>query len=142
MVQTPYYEEQLTDGLVYAKYRPHIHCFTFTNMTKETVDIAYSHIIALDKEYATKGIHVQYLYVLDDVTYTPYVLTKLKQLINAMPENLRDSSAIVADTFLNRALEAIVMPLIRSIEIQSINFCATEKEAFAWFEERRKSIGE
>lgn len=139
MVNIPYEQEQLTDGLVYAKYRPHIHSFTFTNMTKETVDAGYELVIALDKEYAEKGIHIQYLYILDNAPYTPYLLKKVLESADITPPNLRYSSAVVADTFLTRVIQAIIIPKVAPDVVQSTGFFSTEEEAFAWLEERRKT---
>lgn len=138
MVHIPYEEEQLSDGLVYAKYRPHIHAFTFTNMTKETVDAGYKVVTALDKDYAEKKIHIQYMYILDHAPYTPYVLKKLKQSIDVMPATLQQSVAVVADSFLTRVFQAIVIPKVVQYVIQSTNFFLTEEEAFDWLDERRK----
>ena len=142
MVKTPYHEEQLTDGLIYAKYHPHIHSFTFSNMTKETVDAAYQYITTLDKEYAEKGIHIQYLYILDDVPYTPYMLTKIKQSLALVSTTLRHSSAVVADTFFARVLQAIIVPNIAKDIMQEVRFFTTESEAFEWLTSRQKNSDE
>lgn len=142
MVNIPYEEEQLSDGLVYAKYHPHIHAFTFTNMTKATVDAGYKVVTALDKDYAEKKIHIQYMYILDDAQYTPYLLKKLKQSVDIMPATLQQSVAVVADSFLTRVFQAIVIPKVVQFVMQSTKFFLTEEEAFVWLEERRKSMSD
>ncbi len=138
MVKTPYHEEQLTDGLLYAKYHPHIHSFTFSDMSKETVDAAYAIITSLNKDYAEKGIHLQYLYILDDMHYTPYVLQKIKQSLAQISPELQHSSAVVADTFLARILQTMIVPHIAKVIMQEVQFFTTEGEAFEWLASRQE----
>lgn len=142
MLRSPYHQEQITDGLLYQKYRPHIHSLTFTNMSNETVDAAYEIITALNREYAENKQHLQLLYILDDVQYTPYMLTKILQSLKTVTASLRHSTAVVADNFLTDVLQAMIFPKLDISMKQAIHFFATEAEAFKWLDERRKTMGE
>lgn len=141
MVITPYCQEQLTDGLLYQKYQPHIHNLTFTDMSKQTVDRAFKLVTALDQQYAGQGNHIQYLYVLDEVSYTPYLLKKVLESIKLTPSDLYESTAVVTDTFLAKVLETLVLSKVSLQKKHQVRFFSTEPEAFAWFDERRDAIG-
>jgi|GEM_PF-5107900 len=141
MVRTPYHQEQLTEGLLYQKYEPHIHSFTFSNMKNETIDAAFEVTQKLDQIYAEKERHIQYLYVLEQVTYSPHVLRRAIESVDSRSESLHESSAVVADTFLTKVLETVMFPKLNLHKKQALSFFSTEAEAFAWFEERRKTIG-
>src|SRR5690606_19313560 len=105
---------------------------TFTDMTKETVDAAYIIVTGLNIEYARNKQHLQYLYLLDDVQSTPYLIAKIRESLKTVEATLVHSTAAVADPFLTKVLEAIVMPIISKIMRPTIKFCATEVEAFTW----------
>ena len=141
MSQTPLKIQMLTSGLLYQHYFEHIHYFAVTDITRETVDAAYEKVRELDTYYAENGLHVQYLYSLDQLRITPYAALKIQKSVALSPDNLTESIAIVASTFMSTIINKLIIPLINDGEAHEIRFFHTDAEAFAWFEERRKEIG-
>ena len=82
------------------------------------------------KHFSENGTHLKYLYVLDDVSYTPYLLKKLKQAVDLVPPELMEKSAIVADTFFTRVLQAIVVPKIMQHIMQFTQFLTLLERLF------------
>jgi hypothetical protein len=129
-------ESKLTSGLTYQILEQQIHRFHITVMNRETVDAVVSQAMALDKACDAAKQHACFLYVLDGVPFTPYLLHRVIHAVQSTPASLVESSAVVGDNFTLRLFRSLIMSRVADKARQSTQFFSDEAAARTWLLER------
>src|SRR5687767_7105944 len=129
-------ETKLTDGLTYQIFENQIHRFYIIEMTRETVDAVVSQAMAIDKACDTAKQHACFLYVLDGVPFTPYLLHRVIHAVQNTPATLIESSAVVGDNFTLRLFRSLIMTRVADKARQSTQFFSDETTARVWLLQR------
>jgi hypothetical protein len=135
-------ETQLTSGLTYQILEKQIHRFYITQMNRETVDAVVGHAMAIDKACDAARQHACFLYVLDGVPFTPYLLHRVIHAVQNTPATLIESSAVVGDNFTLRLFRSLIMSRVADKARQSTQFFNDEDAARAWLLERVADMAE
>jgi hypothetical protein len=129
-------ESKLTSGLTYQILEQQIHRFHITGMNRETVDAVVGHAMAIDKACDAAGQHACFLYVLDGVPFTPYLLHRVIHAVQSTPASLVESTAVVGDNFTLRLFRSLIMTRVADKACQSTQFFSDEAIARTWLLER------
>ena len=135
-------ESKLTAGLTYQILEPHIHSFHITGMNRETVDAVVSHAMALDKACDAAKQHACFLYVLDGVPFTPYLLHRVIHAVQSTPASLVESTAVVGDNFTLSLFRSLIMTRVADKARQSTQFFNDEAAAHSWLLQRIADMAE
>jgi hypothetical protein len=129
-------ESKLAAGLIYQILEPQIHRFYITGMNRETVDAVVSQAMAIDKACDAAKHHACFLYVLDGVPFTPYLLHRVIHAVQSTPASLVESTAVVGNNFTLRLFRSLIMPRVADKARQSTQFFSDETAARTWLLER------
>lgn len=125
-------EEKPTSGLTFQIFDNGIHRFHITKMTRDTVDAIVERAMQIDKIFHENEGHACFLYILDDVPFTPYLLQKVIQAVQTTPADLCESTAVVAKNFTLGIFRSLIVPRVSAKARQSTQFFTDEQEAREW----------
>lgn len=128
--------EQLTSGLGYREREDGIIEFIFTDMTRHTVDVAFSKIVENDRLAHQAGQHIRTIYnIRGHWIISPHLISRAISVANDTPKDLVESIAVVGDKLTIRVLGGVVRRLTSKVR-SSIRVFTTESSAIDWLHER------
>ncbi len=130
------HEDTPTHDLIYQIFDNGIHRFHVTKMARQTVDALVTRVMEIDQTCHQTDQHACFLYVLGDVPVTSYLVHKVIQIVRNKPEDLRESSAVVANHYILNLFRTLVGSRISEKARQSTQLFSEETKAIAWLNKR------
>lgn len=136
------HEEQPTEGLLYQIFDNGIHRLLLTKTTRKVVDAVVEKAMSIDETCHAAHEHACFLYVLDNVSFTPYLLHKVVQAVQSTPSDLRESTAVVGNNFTINIVRSLIIPRVAIKARQSTQFFTDEQDALEWLTQRIKALAD